>query len=55
MTSNINNTLNKLHPFYFQYKEYYDQGKLKRFRSGLKGFFKTYYIGELNEIDKIIS
>jgi hypothetical protein len=54
MTSNVNSTLNKLHPFYFQYKEYYDQGKLKRFRSGLKGFFKTYYIGELNEVDKII-
>lgn len=54
MTSNINTTLNKLHPFYFQYKEYYDQGLVKRFRSGLKGFFKTYYIGELNEIDKII-
>lgn len=55
MTSNINSTLNKLHPFYFQYKEYYDQGVVKKFRSGLKGFFKSYYIGELNDFKKIIS
>ena len=54
MNSNINTTLGKLHPFYFQYKEYYDQGKIKKFRSGLKGFFKIYYIGELNENQTII-
>jgi len=54
MISNINNTLFKLHPFYFQYKEYYDErGNIKRYRHGLKGFFKTYYIGEINDFQKI--
>lgn len=55
MTSNINSTLGKLHPFYFQYREYYDeQGKLKKYRCGLKGFFKQFYIGEINDFKKII-
>lgn len=56
MTSTINSTLSKIHPQYFQYREYYDeQGKLKKFRSGLKGFFKQFYIGEINDFKKIIS
>jgi hypothetical protein len=52
ITSNINDTLNKLHPQYFQYQQYYENGKLKKYRKGLKLFLKQFYIGELNEIDR---
>lgn len=56
MMSDINNTLYKLHPFYFQYKEYYDEhGRLRKYRMGLKGFFKSYKIGDIHDFQKIIT
>lgn len=56
MTSDINIILNRLHPFYFQYKEYYDEsGYLKKYRQGLKLFAKTFYIGEINDFKKDFS
>lgn len=50
MTSNINSIIGKLRPDLFQYKRYYDSsGKIITYKSGYKGFFKTFLIGNIDE------
>jgi len=55
MKGNIADTLGKLKPEYFNYLNYYHDGKYTKYVSGLKSFFKTFYIGEANEFKKIIN
>jgi hypothetical protein len=55
MKGNIADILYKLKPEYFSYLNYYNNGKYTNYKSGLKSFFKTFYIGEANEFKKIIN
>jgi hypothetical protein len=49
MVSNVNSIIHKMRNDLFQYKEYYDSGKIIRYRMGLKGFYKNFLIGDVNE------
>ena len=55
MKGNISDILAKLEPQYFNYQNYYHGGKYIKYMSGLKSYFKTFYIGEANEFKKIIN
>ena len=50
MTHNINSIINTIREDLFQYKFYRDlDGNIIRYRSGLKLFYKKFFIGSINE------
>lgn len=49
MISNVNSIISKMRNDLFQYKDYYDGEKTVRYRMGLKGFYKNFLIGDINE------
>lgn len=48
MKSNVNSILNTLRSDLFQYKQYYNSNKqIITYKSGLKAFYKTFFIGDI--------